>query len=255
VGNRPGREGPPRPETGERRAEREERRRSERQGRKTEFPTRFPTKFLIMGDLATVAQVKERLGLLATDVQYDGLLQVLITALSDRFERECGRVFGWTEGVVDEFAGGEVAVPVKCYPIWNVARFSLQTSVGAGWVERPDVDYSAAGGCVVILRVPLWPLKDSMVRGRVTYSGGFVLPGGPLPPGPLVPPGDPGAPPLLPAALSWALVEQVAFNFTNRDHLGLMRMWPAGGNYVQFADPDLLVQVRETLRRYRRIVL
>jgi hypothetical protein len=205
-----------------------------------------------MGDLATLEQVKERLELVPTEVQYDGLLGALITAVSDRFERECGRVFGWTEGMVDEFAGGEVAVPVKCYPVWSVTGFSLQASAGAGWVERSGVDYSVAGGCVVILRVPLWPLRDSMVRGRVRYSGGFVLPGGPLPPPPV---GEAGAPPLLPAALNWALVEQVAFNFTNRDHLGLVRIWPAGGNYVQFADADLLPQVRETLRRYRRIVI
>jgi hypothetical protein len=58
-----------------------------------------------------------------------------------------------------------------------------------------------------------------------------------------------------PADLENAATEQVAFWFQNRDKLGQIRNWPAGGNYIQLADTDLLPSVRAILRRYTRIIL
>jgi hypothetical protein len=58
-----------------------------------------------------------------------------------------------------------------------------------------------------------------------------------------------------PLTLFQAAVEQVAFWFTNRSALGEIRYWPAGGNYVQLADTDLLPGVRAVLGRYRRVVI
>jgi hypothetical protein len=84
------------------------------------------------------------------------------------------------------------------------------------------------------------PLKAA----RVTYTGGYVLPGS----APVM-----GAVPL-PADLEQAALEQTAYWFQTRDQLGVVRLWPKGGLYEQFADPDLLPSVRETLRQYTRLV-
>jgi hypothetical protein len=38
----------------------------------------------------------------------------------------------------------------------------------------------------------------------------------------------------------------------DRDKLGLIRRWPKGGVYEQFAQTELLLNVKEVLRRYER---
>jgi hypothetical protein len=103
---------------------------------------------------------------------------------------------------------------------------------------------------VVSLAVPL-PRRSDSEGGRLIYTGGFVLPAAPDPT-----PVDPDHPPKrVPADLENAATEQVAFWFQNRDKLGQIRNWPAGGNYIQLADTDLLPAVRAILRRYTRIIL
>ena len=48
-------------------------------------------------------------------------------------------------------------------------------------------------------------------------------------------------------------MEQVAYWYQNRDWLGVLRQWPKGGTYQQFADVDLLPNVRAVLGKYQRI--
>jgi hypothetical protein len=92
--------------------------------------------------------------------------------------------------------------------------------------------------------MPLSPLPSSTFPSlcRVTYTGGYVLPG-------TTP--DPGQTPL-PPDLERAAVEQIAFWFQNRDRLGLRRYWPSAGTYQLFATLDLLDSVQATLSHYRR---
>jgi hypothetical protein len=54
---------------------------------------------------------------------------------------------------------------------------------------------------------------------RVTYTGGYVLPGG-------VPAAGES---MLPKDLEYAVTEQVAAWFQNKDKLGLIRHWPNAG--------------------------
>ena len=56
----------------------------------------------------------------------------------------------------------------------------------------------------------------------------------------------------MPDDLEQATVEQVAWWFMDRDKLGLVRRWPKGGVYEQFAQTDLLLNVKEVLRKYER---
>jgi hypothetical protein len=53
--------------------------------------------------------------------------------------------------------------------------------------------------------------------------------------------GHPAPPKRLLIDLENAATEQVAFWFQNRNKLGEIRNWPAGGNYIQLADTDLIL--------------
>src|SRR5207253_5909778 len=79
---------------------------------------------------------------------------------------------------------------------------------------------------------------------RVTYTGGYVLPGESRV-------GVPPATPDLPSDLEQAAVEQVAYWFRNRDNTGLIRTWPHDGTYQAFLQSDLLLEVKAVLKKTR----
>jgi hypothetical protein len=81
---------------------------------------------------------------------------------------------------------------------------------------------------------------------RLTYTGGYLLPGTPPPDPPVA------ACQGLPDGLENACIEQVAWWFINREHLGLKTFWPSGAAYQLFATQDLLDSVKTTLSHYRR---
>ena len=195
--------------------------------------------------LTQLTTVKARLGLLGSDTQYDELLTRGVETFSARFDRECNRAFARAVAVCHEFPGGEVEVPVSCYPIETVTKFELKSSESTGWVEQTAVEYLVRANCVVSLTVPLWPLRSSAALARVTYTGGYVLPGA-------VPSAGQTA---LPVDIENAIIEQVAFWFQRKDNPGVIRIWPTGGNYMQLVDTDLLPAVRAVLRRHTRFAL
>jgi hypothetical protein len=80
---------------------------------------------------------------------------------------------------------------------------------------------------------------------RVTYTGGYVMPGTNPAPGQMA----------LPADLESAAVEQVAAWYQQRDKLGLIRYWPSGGTYLVLSQLPLLPQVTAALRPHRRWVV
>jgi len=79
----------------------------------------------------------------------------------------------------------------------------------------------------------------------VTYTGGYVLPGDTA---------SAGQTPL-PDDLEQAAVEQVSYWFRNKDKTGLIRSWPHDGTFEAFAQLDLLLEVRATLSKYRRLLI
>ena len=195
--------------------------------------------------LTQLTTVKARLGLLETDTQYDDLLTRAIEAFSARFDRECNRTFARTVGATQEFPGGEIEIPVGCYPIESVTKFELKTSESTGWVEQTAVECLVRAKCVISLTMPMWPLRDSAVLARVTYTGGYVLPGTVVGTGQSA----------LPVDLENAVVEQAVFWFERKDAPGVIRIWPSGGNYMQLVDTDLLPAVRAVLRKHTRFSL
>lgn len=209
--------------------------------------------------LTQLTTVKDRLALDPLDPlypTYDALLTRAIIAISARLDQETGRTLARTVDFKQEFDPGDTAVVAACYPIESIKRFELKLNEADGWIEEPDVEYLIRKNCIIWLASPLSSLQPETCNApacvaRVTYTGGFVLPGDPDPQ-----PSAPGLPPTrLPADLEQAAIEQTAFWFQTRDKLGLIRQWPKGGSYEQFADPDLLPSVRAILERHTRLAL
>ncbi|HWI59247.1 MAG TPA: hypothetical protein VNZ22_18615 [Bacillota bacterium] len=195
--------------------------------------------------LTQLATVKSRLALPDPDPTYDQLLTNAIAAVSARFDRECRRTFARTVNATHEFDPHDTELLVPCYPIESVAKFELKYTESAGWLEHPAIDYIVRRSCIISLPSSIVHPLSSLCIARVTYTGGYLLPGAAP---------DPGQIPL-PPDLEHAAVEQVAYWFQKKDHLGLKTYWPSGVAYQQFADLDLLQPVRTILRHYERYTL
>jgi hypothetical protein len=196
--------------------------------------------------LTQLQTVKDRLGLLAADVQYDAMLTRAIEALSVRFDRELNRTLARTVGATEEFPATEAEVSTRCYPVEVVSKFEVKSSEAGGWVEQSLVGHVIRQGGVISLLEPLAFIAQGLavapMVARVTYTGGYVLPGGAAAAGQTA----------LPADLESAAIEQVTVWFQQRDKLGLVRHWPSGGVYMVFSQLPLLPQVTAALRPYRR---
>jgi hypothetical protein len=191
--------------------------------------------------LTQLSTVKSRLAII--DSQYDDLLTTAIEALSSRFDLETNRNLARTENATHEFDPRDQDLMPPCYPIESVSKFELKQNETDGFVEQTGIKYLIRQGCIISLPAPcsLLPASSPAIC-RLTYTGGFVLPG-------TTP--DPGQTPL-PADIEQAAVEQVAFWFLNRDKLGLKTSWPSGGEYRGFATQDLLPSVSAVLAHHRR---
>jgi hypothetical protein len=189
--------------------------------------------------LTELATIKGRLGIADTDIQYDDLLTNAIEAISARLDRECNRRLARTSGALEEFHGDAIEIVPACYPIESVTKFELKTNERDGWVEQTGVEYLLRRGCVVSLAQRL---GDGRQQGRISYTGGYVLPGTTAEAGQSA----------LPADIEQAAVEQVASWFLNRDKVGLIRDWQKGGIYEEFVQGDLLRAPRAVVEKYRR---
>jgi hypothetical protein len=191
--------------------------------------------------------LKQRLAILDTDPTHDDLLTKAIAALSARFDKETNRTLARTENATDEFDPADTELAVSCYPIETVTKFEIKTTESDGWQEIiPAPPFLIRKACVISLHSPLFSsFRTPHSALRISYTGGYVLPGT-----------DPAPPAtLLPADLEFAAVEQLAFWFTHRDTLGLKTNWPKSGIYQQFATQDLLDSVSAVLEKYRRWTL
>ncbi len=196
--------------------------------------------------LSTLLALKSRLSIPDTDPQYDDLLTNTLEALSARFDQETNRTIARTINTTFEFdpTDSEICVPV--YPIESVSKFELKTTEAEGWVEQTGIDYLIRRACIISLPAPLnlqpatFNFQQSIAR--VTYTGGYVLPGNTP---------SAGQTPL-PSDLEQACIEQAAAWFLRRDMLGLDTSWPKGGILQRFSKLDLLLPVKRVLDTYRR---
>jgi hypothetical protein len=189
--------------------------------------------------LTQLTTVKMRLGISEFEVKDDGLLTNFIKAFSAQAERECRRTLGRVADATQEFDGDAGQVVLESYPVEAVTKFELKSNEADGWVEQTNVKFVVRRQCIIALAARL---GTSCQIGRVTYTGGYVLPG--------TTPGAGQA--ALPDDLEQAAVEQVAAWYQNKEKLGLIRHRPNKGTYDQMAQLDLLPNVRTVLGRYER---
>jgi len=187
--------------------------------------------------LTQLATIKNRLGI--TDTTDDTLLNNLIKFASGRFERDCHRQFERTVNAVEEFAGDVMEVRVARFPIESVSQFHLKDNETDGWVLQNGVDYLVRRACVISLG---GALGNQAQQAKVTYTGGYVLPG--------TTPGSGQT--ALPDELEQACVEQVAYWYQNRHRLGLLSVPADGRTFYQLAKIDLLPNVASVLASYER---
>ncbi len=196
--------------------------------------------------LVQLSTVKARLEIAPADTTKDDLLTRAIEAVGAKFDRECNRTLARTVDATQEFPATDSEVIARYYPVESVAKFELKTTELEGWVEQTGVDYVIRHACVISLSEWLSVVPGESFMGwglaRVTYTGGYVLPGA-----------TPGAgQTALPSDLESAAVEQVAVWYQQRDKLGLFRHWPSSGTYLVLSQLPLLPQVSAMLRPHRR---
>jgi hypothetical protein len=188
--------------------------------------------------LTQVATVKARLKLDESDVKDDVLLDQLIKLVSGRFEKEANRVFGYSAEATEEFQGDQIEIIPARLPIVSVASFALKTTEAVGW-EAAVADYVIRKSCVVTLASPLGTGKQ---LGRVTYAGGFILPGSDSVNGVSGLPDD----------VEQSCIDQVVYFYQNKDRLGLTSISGGQGSIQQLSSLDLLPSVAQVLSRYER---
>src|SRR5258708_6563074 len=127
-------------------------------------------------NLTQLNTVKARLGIDQTDVADDAILAIAIAALSLRVSNACNRQFARQSGATFVFPADEREIRVDRYPIEQVALFELKDSEAAGWVApspAPDYLISSARSLVTLSGA----IGNRAQLARVTYDGGYVLPG------------------------------------------------------------------------------
>src|SRR6266481_10192218 len=192
--------------------------------------------------LTQLSSLKARLGLEIFDTTDDATLTNLLRHVSARFAAECNRNFDYGSGLTHEFRADQTNIVVDRPPIELVSQFDLKSSESEGWIVQSDVGYLLSPQkCVVELSEPLGSVRQ---LGRVTYTGGYLLPG-------TAPTGNQIA---LPDDVEQACIEQVAYWYSRRTQLGLLSISSEAGIVQQVQSTDLLPQVRATLKHYERWV-
>jgi hypothetical protein len=193
--------------------------------------------------LTTLPNLKSRLELESFDTTPDAVLTSLLKHVSARFAAACNRTFGYGAGLTYEFRADQLNIVVDHLPIELVTQFDLKTSEAEGWILQSAIDYLLSPTRSVIQLAE--PLGNSNQLARVTYNGGYVLPG-------TEPTGNQIA---LPDDLEQACIEQVAYWYQRRAQLGLVSVSTSGGAVLQqFQSSDLLPQVQAVLSHYERWV-
>jgi hypothetical protein len=191
--------------------------------------------------LCELLDIKTRLKIAEADVVDDDVLTNFILAVSGRFARECNRVFDYSATATYDFRADEMNIVVDRYPIVSVTSFSLKTTEAVGFVvETTTPDYVINGTrSIVELSAPLGTSRE---LGRVTFAGGYVLPGDTVGTGQTALPDD----------IEQAAIEQCAFYYRNKETLGLAGVSGEGGSISKLATADLLPNVQAMLRKFER---
>src|SRR6266542_3295116 len=129
--------------------------------------------------LTQLSTVKARLGIDEFDLSSDAILTNAINAISVRFDKETNRTLARTVATTQEFSADDTEICLESYPVESVTKFELKQNETEGWIEQTDVEHLIRRACVLSLALPLDTRRSTLVtsQARVTYTGGYVLPG------------------------------------------------------------------------------
>src|SRR5438128_3498538 len=127
--------------------------------------------------LTELSTIKSRLGIAEFDLQYDALLTNSIKAVSARFDNECNRTLTRTVNALYEFDSADTEILPLCYPIESVTKFELKENESSGWVEQTNIDFLIRRNCTISLLTQLSTINSQPSEARITYTGGYVMPG------------------------------------------------------------------------------
>jgi len=207
--------------------------------------------FLLAGSasalICTLDDVKVRLGI--TDAESDQLINTIIAGVGGIFDSYTHRtLIAPAADVTEQVTGYSYMLRVKRYPIISI------TSIKEAWdyefddaelLTNPE-DYVIAGGGekgVLMRRVGMWPLLPESIQ--IIYRGGYCAAGE-----------TPGTGEhQLPDEIREAAIMQASFTYKRKDDIGLSAVSFGGTGIQKFSAIDLLPQVKEVLKTYRRLSL
>lgn len=198
--------------------------------------------------ITTLDNLKTRLKMDLFDTAEDTILNNFIKHCGDRFEQECNRIFTRAVATTHEFSADTLAICPPRFPIESVSAWALKTDETEGWVVQTGVSYllRSAGEVVSIISL-LAPLGTGGQVARITYTGGYVMPGSVATTGQTA----------LPDGLEQAAIEQIAAWYRDKDRAGLASVSGSGGSVSgqQMSvvnQLDLLPQVANLLKGFER---
>src|SRR6266550_7340701 len=161
--------------------------------------------------LTLLSTVKTRLGIDEFDLSSDAILTSAINAISFRFDKETNRTLARTTTATQEFSADDTEICLESYPVESVTKFELKPNETEGWIEQIGVEYLVRRACVLSLASALDSRPSTLgpAQARVTYTGGYVLPGTTVGAGQTA----------LPSDLEQAALEPVAAWYQSRDKL------------------------------------
>jgi len=191
-------------------------------------------------DLTTLAKVKALLELTETD--WDGLINELIGAVSERCASYCNRDFE-NKSRVEYHDGGGRYLYLSGMPVVGSIS-SIYGSDTWEWASGDLIgadDYFLHASGMVGYRYGAWPygskaLKVTYIGGYSTFSTGGILPAGYNPP---------------PDDLEMAARTQVAYDFNRRKDVGLESVSFPDGSIQKVSSGEFLPSVKAVLNRYR----
>lgn len=191
-----------------------------------------------MGLIVTLAKVKTRLGI--SDTLQDALLTQMITGVGALFDHLCDRKLERRVDHREEFPGDRTHFSVECYPVEQATGF--EKTISGIWVTEVVAAPVLRKGCVV--SVPS-ALADANEQVRITYTGGYVFPGGVVP----------GGAQALPEVLEAAALEMVTHWWQQKEQVGAMRVEGGTGVYLEFWERLGVPWVKRVLDGYRRMAM
>jgi hypothetical protein len=190
--------------------------------------------------MTTLETLRIRCGIDSADTADDALLARLIVWATGLMQARCNRTFARAEDITHEFRADELCLVLPRYPVEEITAWEVRSSSLDSWAAVTDPAHhldQAAG----IVDFPGSPLGSRSERARITFTGGYVMPGATAETGQTALPGE----------LEQAALEQCLRWYRDKDRLGLTGV-NSQGSVSTPAGLVLLPDVLTTLEPYRR---